>query len=261
MPEDPGLAYQRLVQTVTGHPEDAGSWYSLGCALSDMRRWGSAVGCFARSDELMSGNVPCMANLGWNLHLAGRSEDGLEWLRRAVAKAPGEGLAHMQLSQVLGCLGDDEGMFKHALLGVQLRPELAVNRVALAFALFRTGRWREAWREFEARFSYKLPEFNTRPFPLWRGERVRTLFIEAEQGTGDSIFCARWFGQCLERVGRIILYCQKELYELFKSRFGSELFEVQPIPQPLPLADAWLPMMSIPIALGLEAPYWGEAYL
>lgn len=246
---DPRVAYQELVRAVTVSPGDAGSWFRLGCALHPIKRWGVSAGCFARADALSPGNVPTLASWGWNLHLVGRDEEALGLLGRAVELGPSEGKVRMQLSQVLLTLGQRERGLEEALRGVQLQPEESVNQVALAFALFENGRWLEGWEAYRGRFDYKLPEFRTRPYPLWRGERVNRLFVEAEQGNGDSIFGARWLAAAKERASQVVFFCHKELLALFREGLDIDI-EMVPLPAPLPMADAYCPLLSLPAALG-----------
>src|SRR5690242_7603838 len=120
----------------------------------------------------------------------------------------------------------------------------------------KAGEWEEGWREYEHRIAYKMPELLTRPFRLWRGERVGHLYIEAEQGCGDSIFALRWVGLAAERAERVSLFVQRELYGLFVEA-GSlpGNVTVYPLPRVLPSeVDAWVPMLSLPAALGLGGP-------
>lgn len=257
------VEYQRMVGVAASRPDDAQAFYDLGCGLHDLRRWGASAGCFARSLNALGvdcpglGRVRVLTNLAWNQHLSGRSEGAEVLLREAIALAPNEGLPHMHLSLVLGVLGRDEESLEHALIAVGRDPGSSISRVALSFALFFNGKWDAAWREFEGRFAYRLPQFTTRPYPMWRGERVGTLLIECEQGLGDAVFASRWFPLAAERADRVLVYSHKELVGLFRDQRW-ERVEVYAVPRPLPPCDAWCPAMSLPVALGSEvggAPY------
>lgn len=254
-----GASYQGLVTAIV-HRGSAEDYYNLGCVLHEQKRWGAAAGCFARVVAADPGNYRGWSNYGWNLHLSGRVEEGEEALRRAVSLAPEEGTPHALLCQVYLTLGDSVIAERHGRLAVELEPGLAINHVSHSFALMRCGMWEEGWKELEHRFQYKLHEFLGRPYRLWRGEKVGALFIEGEQGVGESIFSSRWLPLCFERAEKTIIYCHGPLYSLFDLNFGKmDGVTVLPLPQPLPLADAWVPMMSIPAALGLGGPDGGEA--
>jgi hypothetical protein len=128
--------------------------------------------------------------------------------------------------------------------------------VALSFALMSAGEWAEGWAEYEHRFAYKLPEFLSRPWPLWRGERVGHLYLEAEQGLGDTIMALRWVAQAAKFADRVTLYIQREVYALSADAAGLPgNVTAYPLPRVLPGdVEAWSPLMSLPVALGLGGP-------
>ncbi len=102
-----------------------------------------------------------------------------------------------------------------------------------------------------------MPDLLGRPFRWWRGERVGHLYIEAEQGLGDSIFALRWVYLAAERADRVTLFCQRELYGLFATASAGlpGNVTVYPLPRPLPSGvSAWVPMLSLPAALELGGP-------
>lgn len=252
--------YQRLVRRAVGRgtPED---FYALGCLLTTMRLWGAAAGCFARVVAAEPENAKAWTNYGWCTHLIGDSQAAWGYLNRAIEINPKEGMPHALICQAEAALGDLPQAVASGRRGVELDPE-PVNRLGFALALMNAGEWEEGWREYESRFEYRIPELLTRPYKLWRGETVKTLYIECEQGYGDSIFAARWFPVCFERSERTIVFCQKELYTLFNENFGADSVTILPLPRPLPDGvDAWCPSMSIPAALGVaEVGSW-EGYL
>lgn len=258
---DLSVAYQHLVTAVTarGGAED---WYVLGCLLHDQRKWGAAAGCFARAVE-RGGDYRALCNLGWNLHLSGRSAEGADKLLAALKLAPREPTPNALLSQVFATLGHDLGAVRYGRVAVEHGPDEPINHMALSFALMAAGRWEEGWREYESRFAYKIPEFLTRPFPLWRGERVEHLFLEAEQGLGDTLMGLRWLPGVLDRVDRVTLYLQREVYALapYVAGYDPERVLCLPLPQPFPVADMWSPLLSVPVALGLGGPQPAERYI
>lgn len=257
--------YQGFLTAAISRGEAEG-WFRLGCVLHDAKRWGSASGCFAKAvSGLREGNdlLPkALTNLGWNLHLSGRCEEGAEHLVKAIRLAPGEGTPYCLLSQVRGTLGDHESALFNAREGVKLQPSLAINRVALSFCLMKMGEWKDGWAEFEHRFAYKIPEFLSRPYPLWRGEEVEHLYLEGEQGLGDGIMGLRWVPLAAQRAKRVTLYVHGALYPLMAHmRAWPENVKVLPLPQPLPEADAWAPLLSLPVALGIDEAGPGEPYI
>lgn len=253
--------YQQAV-SLAAQRGAAGDWFTLGCVLVDMRRWGSASGCFARVVAAEPGDARAWTNWGWCAHLLGDSGLAMERLRRAIELAPGEGHPRALLCQVLTALGEDG--VEAGRRGVELDGQ-PVNHVGFALGLMAAGQWEEGWRENEWRFQYKIPEFLTRPWRLWRGERVRHLYLEVEQGFGDTLFALRWVRLAAERVNRVSLYVQKEVYGLVMAMdvewLPGNVF-VYPLPRLLPgEVDAWCPLMSLPAALELGGPEDAGVYL
>lgn len=246
--------YQQLVAQaeVRGAAED---WWGLGCVLFERGMWGAAAGCFARVIEGGGeGDARAWCNWGWCAHQMGDEDAAHKRLARARDLAPEMAEAWSLGSQVLLTLGCEA--ISYARRGVELAPRSAVGHVALALALMNNGEWEEGWQEYEHRFEMKMPELLTRPYRLWRGEGVGHLYIEAEQGFGDSIFALRWVGRAAERADRVTLFVQKELYGLVMECAGLPgNVRVYPMPRPLPVGvDAWVPMMSLPAAMGLGGP-------
>ncbi len=261
---DPQLAYQAAVSAVSSSPEDGLAWYRLGCVLQDRKRWNAACGCFARALELLPDDPRVLTNLGWNLHLAGRSRgEAINYLYGAIRSAPELALGWINLGIVEGVLGDTTGAaIRYSRKGVALEPDNPVHRVALSFALMFEGQWKEGLREYEHRFAYKIPEFLTRPFPLWRGEEVTHLYIEGEQGLGDHVMLLRYVAPAAKRAERVTLYVHSAVYALLERCDLPGNVSARPLPRALPeKADAWCPMFSLPVALEVEGPDWTRPYV
>lgn len=241
----------------------SGDWYRLGSELYARGMWGSAAGCFARCVAADSEDHRGWTNLGWCLHLVGRHKEARDVLDRAIVLAPGEARPRALMGQVLLTLGGVSWALRSAKLGAELGPGEAVNRVGYALALFAAGEWEKGWLEYEHRFAYKIPEFLTRPYRLWRGESVGHLYVEAEQGLGDALMALRWVPLAAERAERVTLFVHGALYGLCESAWVGRPGNVAvlPLPRPLPEADAWCPMMSLPAALGLGGPEPVGAYI
>ncbi len=243
------MEYGALVGAVSGRGV-AADFYALGCALYERRLWGAASGCFARAVAGLPEDARAWSNWGWCSHLAGESGLGAERLRRAVELDGGAGVPLALLCQVLTTLGELGEAVEVGRRAVELEPGVAVNHVGYAIGLLTAGEWDRGWREYEWRFEYKIPEFLSRPYRLWRGERVGHLYIEAEQGLGDTIFGLRWLGVAAEWADRVTFFVQKELYGLFEVPGNVSVY---PMPRPLPVVDevdAWCPVLSLPVALG-----------
>jgi tetratricopeptide (TPR) repeat protein len=251
-------AYRLLVSLLREEPGNAAAWFQMGGLLERLKRWSSAVIAFWHADRLSPGSPQVLMALGWHLHLAGRTVEAEGVLRRCLEIDPGLGMAHTNLGHVLATLGRDEEALGYAFRGCDLEPMNSLARLGLAFQLFFAKRWVEGFWEYEARFLLKFPEMAQVPYPRWDGGRAKHLFLQGEQGLGDTIQMLRYMPAVLERVERVTLYVQPALVGLCREMWPS--VEVHGMPRAIPLdADAWRPLMSLPIVFG--APAWDGAYL
>lgn len=248
---DPQMAYALLVAATRDEPENAEAWWRLGMALAEIKKHEAAVGCLTRADVLRPRHAPTLVALGWALHLVGRDEEAHDGLRSAIEADPRLALAWTDLSAVRIGLEAGETV-EMARRAVALEPAAPLHHVQRAMALFHVKQWVEGFREFEWRLAWKMPETLRYPYRLWRGEKAGTLFLQAEQGLGDSLMALRWIGLCEGRAERVILYVQPELRRFFVSRLPWA--EIHALPRPMPPADAWCPFMSLPVALDLDDP-------
>jgi tetratricopeptide (TPR) repeat protein len=79
-------------------PASAGSEYQLGEMAREARQWDAAIGHFTRAIQIQNNYVDAMIGLGKSLVSAGRPEEAVEPLQRAVRIAPGNPVAHYQLA-------------------------------------------------------------------------------------------------------------------------------------------------------------------
>jgi len=258
-----GLAYQLLVPALRDDPQNARAWYMYGAICEGFsvhslkgkpKWWAAAAAALSRANALQPGDAMTLTALGWNLHLAGRTEAAKDTLYNAIAANPTFGLAHTNLAHVLCTLGEDAASLREARLGVHLDPDSNLTHLALAFALFFNGQWEEGWRAFEVRIPLKMPEMAGFPYPRWRGEPTGTLLLRSEQGLGDSIQMLRYLDAATERADRVILQIQRELVSICRVHWLGVEVEAMPCALPGGGVDAWCPLMSLP-GLGLEAAF------
>ncbi|MFM0240350.1 tetratricopeptide repeat protein [Paraburkholderia phytofirmans] len=217
---------------------------------------------------------PADAEMAWQLsHAQWQCNDAAaaEATMRAVdAVAPGN-------ADVLAAVGmylneqaryaDSEAALRAALA---IDPSAVQAAVDLADLELRRGDWSSAWPRFEARLAREDREQNnvvsvmTRLCPRWRGETLagKTLVVHSEQGSGDDIQMVRFVPQLAARVhdegGRLLLAVRRPLQLLF-ARFYVNCVSIEE--GPLGSPDYALPLMSLPLVLGLDpeqvhgAPY------
>lgn len=248
---DKQFGYRLLVSAAGVCPDLPEVWYALGNADGDMRLLEGAVANLRRalqcpeiSDEL---RVRALTNLGQRLYHLGRWEEARAVTEDALSLNPGSAYALSNLGVIESANGWPDEALEHCRKGYELSPEPMVE-MGLAFTLLYARQWAEGLRHFEARFPYKLKDYEKYPYPRWNGEPVDRLLVASEQGLGDTLSFARFVPMAAARCREVTLVVQAELVGLL-----SELpCRVVPSPILFPGADAWCPVMSLPTALGLS---------
>ena len=262
-PEHKDMAWQRLCSAVVIDPTLGEAMFHLGngCAESGMRA--SAVAAWKRLLELPPGAAPgdataqmkthARVNLANNLHHAGRNDEARGILDGLLAEDPRLSKAWVNMSLVQSVDGELEQSLESARRGYKLDPNDAAGEMALAFACFYAGKYREGFKHFEARFMYRWPHMLAYPFPKWRGELDKDVWVVAEQGIGDTLSFAR-FVEPASKIARSLKFAvQPELFKLLRMAFAHlPNVTVDPLPMPFPAVDYWSSFMSLPFALGLS---------
>jgi tetratricopeptide (TPR) repeat protein len=174
-------------QAIAAKPDYAEAYSNLGNALHALKRFDEAIPAYRRAVELKPNFADGWANLGTTLHHGGEYEEGMYALRRAIALAPGHANAHSGLGILLLMRGD--------------------------FA--------EGWEEYEWRLrstERKGPRFPENP---WQGESLagKHIYVQAEQGFGDSIQFARYIPPLAAHAGKVTLRVHQQLVTLMRSSF------------------------------------------
>jgi tetratricopeptide (TPR) repeat protein len=171
-------------RAIAAKPDFADAHSNLGNALHALKRFDEAVASYRRAIELNPNYADAWANLGTTLHHAGEFDEGMAALRRAIALAPGHANAHSGLGILLLMRGD---------LG-------------------------EGWDEYEWRLrssERKGPRFPEKP---WEGESLagRHIYVQAEQGFGDTLQFARYVPLLAARAGKVTLRVHQQLATLLR---------------------------------------------
>jgi tetratricopeptide (TPR) repeat protein len=171
-------------KAIAANPGFAEAHSNLGNALHALRRFDEAVEAYRRAIELRPDFADAWANLGTTLHHGGDFDEAAAALRRAIALAPGHANAHSGLGILLLMRGD--------------------------FA--------EGWDEYEWRLrssERKGPRFPEKP---WQGESLagKHVYVQAEQGFGDTLHFARYIPLLAARAGKITLRVHQQLVALLR---------------------------------------------
>ncbi len=171
-------------KAIAANPDFAEAHSNLGNALHALRRFDDAVAAYRRALALNPNYADAWANLGTTLHHAGDFEEGMMALRRAIALAP----HHANARSGLGIL-------------LLMRGDLA-----------------EGWDEYEWRLrssERKGPRFPENP---WQGESLagKHIYVQAEQGFGDTLQFARYMPPLAARAGSVTLRVHQQLVTLLR---------------------------------------------
>lgn len=263
-PDHLKLAYGLFSSSCIADPTWAESHYQCGNNNSDLASslaqpqavLSSAIACWRRALECNpepSLRAKIMSNIGWRLHNIGQTAEALEFLEGATKLDPNLHLAWVSLSCLYQSLGRRSDMVRAAKLAYALHPEDPLVEMQLAFALLFDRQLKEGFKHNEIRFKYKLKSYLQFPYPKWRGEADKTVYLVADQGLGDTLSFARFVPALCSRAKYVHALIQPELRRLFADAFvGIPNLNLIPQPAPFPPADVWSTFVSAPYVLDLS---------
>lgn len=232
------------------------AFYHAGNNHSDLNAIPAAIACWRRALECgdldLGTKAKCMVNMGWRLHGLGKSREALEITESALEIDPNLQYGWVHKSQIYTLQGKPDLALRSAERAYDLMPNDPIVEIAYAFALLHSRRLALGFRHFEARFAYKLKSYLNFPYPKWEGESDRVVYLDSDQGLGDTLSFARFIPLAAKRARYIHLMVQQELVRLFMHAFvGLPNVNIIPKPAPFQEADAWSTFVGLPTALGL----------
>ena len=169
-------------KAIAAAPNFAEAHGNLGNALHALRKFDEAIAAYRRAVELKPDYADGWANYGTTLHHSGGFDEGIAALRRAIALAPHHANAHSGLGILLLMRGEfGEGLDEYE--------------------------WRLRSTE---RTGPRFPEIP------WAGESLASkhIYVQAEQGFGDTLQFARYITPLAQRAGRVTLRVHQQLVTL-----------------------------------------------
>src|SRR5436190_17570794 len=269
------------------NPNFSTSYINLGVILQEMGRFDEAIQVLRRATEIDPRSAQAWTNLANATMGKGDILGASELGRKAVEAQPDYSVAHNNLAAALekeDHLKEAEDEYRKA---VELQPDFAeaLNNLGsvirrqgdlrtamhwwqksvdaryeygeahwnLALAALALGEFEAGWKNYEWRFQcdHSRPYWREYPVPRWDGSPLngKTIFLYPEQGFGDVVQFSRHIPQVVEKGGKVILQCHKELVELMKSAEG--VSQVVSENDPPPKFDTYLPLLSLPFVLGV----------
>ncbi len=216
-------AIPRLERAAAARPNEPDFHMNLGLAYSGVDRFDDAIAAHRRSIAIDPRRAGPWNNLGLALTEKSRHAEAADAFRRAMAIDPTMPKVRWNLAMTRLMLGDRGG-----------------------------------WDDYESRLD--IEELGAggdlAHVPRFRGGDVagKTILVDAEQGYGDILQCARFVAVLAARGARVVLRLPSPIANLMRSVPG--VADIVPLGA-RPAVDAWLPMMSLPSAIGAH-PH-GEA--
>jgi len=188
----------------------------------------------------------------WNL---GRFEEALAGFDAALALKPDYIEAHYNRGNALRDLSRLDEAKQSFDRAITIDPAFAPAYRNKGFCTLLQGDFAQGLPLYEWRKRLNPPiEARTYPQPLWTGAedvKGKTVFVYIEQGLGDTIQFYRFVSALLARGARVILSAQDSLLRLLAHASPRiELIGGKMVPASF---DYHIPLMSLPLALGLTA--------
>jgi len=212
-----------LSRAIRVNPQSASAYYNRGLALQSLDRLDEAAQDYRRALALRPGFASACHNLGNVYRETHRLDDGLEMYRQSLALRPGHAPTQLNMALCLLKRGDYRA----------------------GFALYES-RWRDTASAREA----GMHDFRQ---PAWLGQVPidgKTVLLHSEQGLGDTIQFARFTTRVKQLGARVLLEVPKALAEVLQGLDGVDELIVKGCPRPA--FDLHCPLMSLPLALGVD---------
>lgn len=253
--------YQLLSSACYADPTWSHAFYANGCAAADLTRPHASVALFRRAlegEQTSNERHKTLTNLAWELMKIGNHREAVSLLYEAIDLEPKSALPYMHMNLCNQIFGNTDLAVKYARKCFELADKndghgYAIAEFQLAFALLFDRQYAEGLKHFESRFPARLPNFLLYPWPKWRGERDKTIFLVADQGLGDTLSYARFVERASKLARHIYMCVQAELRRVFEHAFR-HLPNLTFLPSPSNFpgnADAWSTFVSLPFALEL----------
>lgn len=253
--------YQRAIRIAPGF---VAAYYNLGVAFQNKNLLDEAVTCYRRTIELTPDNADAYHNMGVALKENAQLEEALHCLQKALELKPDYANAHYNIGNTLVAMGQYNEAMNSYRKAVGLKEDYAEAHWNIALLNLLFGNFKAGWEGYEWR--WKLDGIlSRRDFsrPLWDGSDIkgRTIFLNAEQGLGDTIQFIRYAPMVADKGAKVIIECQKELISLLNNMPGVE--RIIAGGDPLPDFDVHCPLQTLPSIFGttIENIPAGASYL
>lgn len=267
-----GVALQRLQQFADAEaalreaiglrPDFHQAHANLGNVLAAQDRLDEAVVALERALELSPGYYEGHSNLGLVRRRRGELEASIQAFERALALCPESLEVRCNLAIALTDRGELEAARHHFEEVLRTDPDQAKAHMGLSAIAFHQGRFQEGWNGYAYRFANSLESILQEPEGMTRwsgpsvdGEPLPELVLVHEQGLGDTLQFVRFAPRLRPYARRISLACPEKLHGLLgPAGLVDALYPLVFASDSLPCGAVWVPLLSVPGILGIDAP-------
>jgi Flp pilus assembly protein TadD len=247
----PEAALASYACAIALRPNFAEAHNNYGNALAELGRIDEALNSYTAALALRPDHAIAHKNRAAALAALGELDDALASCDRAIALRPDYAEAHADRAATLICLGRVEQALRDSDQAIALKPDAVEARFNKGVCHLALGDFQPGWEGFEWRWKSRFgPPHPKLPGAHWHGETAvdgKTVLVVAEQGAGDSLQFCRYLPMLAQRA-RVVLAMPRPLTRLMARLPGID--RVISADDPLPPFDAWVPIMTLPMAFG-----------
>lgn len=236
-------------------PDYAEAFYNRANALTALGQTADALRDYQKAIDLKPDYAAAHCNLGLALQERNQPHAAIRSYDTAIALRPGYAQAYFNRGNALKLLRRLNEACASYDLAIRAKPDYAAAYCNKSYALLLGGDLQQAWPLYEWRWQLEPMRSSLRDFgrPLWTGAedlRGKTIFLEAEQGLGDSIQFCRYIPLLAEMGAQVVLELPRPLLGLLSTLAG--VTQIVERGQPMPPFDYRCPLMSLPLAFSTE---------
>ena len=243
-------------------PADAELRNAHGALLYELKRPEAALAHLDLALRLSPSLRAARANAGLAANALGLHARIVRSAREVLAREPDCPATHAQLGQALISLGRLDEARPHVEAALAAAPDDLEALMARSRLLFLAGEWEAAWPAYAVRWRRADNRPPRTRLAQWQGEPASDLsiFVHAEQGLGDTINFCRYLEPLAKRARHVRFGCQEPLVDLLRASLPG--VEIVPHPEGPGDCTRIVPLLDLPMRLGMHEPWWpGAPYL